>query len=98
MYCYFQPDPSNGFSLRVGFAVPSRVYDAVRRNRLKRLMREAFRIQRGSLLSALQQAKISISLVFVFKKHGSDEVSRLRLHPVLDDMADLSSRLIARLG
>jgi hypothetical protein len=65
---------------------------------MKRLMREAFRAQKGSLLSALQDARASVSLVFVLKRRTDVDVRRLKLDGMKRDMDDVSKRLLGKLG
>ncbi len=83
--------------LRVGFAVSSKQYHAVRRNRLRRLMREAFRLERVTLYGALERAHSSADLVFVFRPKTPLTVERLSVFPVRDDMAAICRRLIVQL-
>ena len=47
--CYYLLSEESETPLRVGFAVSSRVFNAVRRNRIKRMLREAFRLVYGDL-------------------------------------------------
>lgn len=88
---------SEGSSLRVGYAVSSRVYGAVRRNRLRRLMREAFRSERESLVLALRASGNSADLIFSVKRIPPGEVARLTLFPVQADIAGICRQLRAQL-
>ncbi len=69
--CLFRFDPGPAGCLRVGFSVPRRCGTAVRRNRVRRLMREAFRVEKEGFRRALREAGRSVSLLFVFR--GSRE-------------------------
>jgi ribonuclease P protein component len=47
--CFYAVDEGPKAGLRVGFSVSRRVYKAVARNRLRRLMKEAYRVNRQAL-------------------------------------------------
>lgn len=96
--CFYLVETGQPGTLRVGFTVPSRVYHAVRRNRLRRLMRESFRQCRKGLITALELQGLSAALIFHFKGDEEVQVSRLRIHPVAADFQSLCDRLIGRLG
>ena len=52
---------------QVGFSVSKRNFkSAVKRNRIKRLMREAFRLQQDLLSKALTGKEIKVAILFIF--------------------------------
>ncbi|MGB2957437.1 MAG: ribonuclease P protein component, partial [Bacteroidota bacterium] len=57
----------SGSRVRAGFVVPRRKLNAVQRNRVKRLMREAFMWEQGILADRLQRSELSASLLFIFR-------------------------------
>ena len=95
--CFFLLERKEPVALLAGFSVSSRTYNAVRRNRLRRLMREAFTLERPVLWSAVQRGGCSLSIVFVFKGTRGLEMERLSLHPVRSDIASLCATLATAL-
>lgn len=83
--------------LRVGYAVSSRAHNAVRRNRLRRLMREAFARERGLLLEEVGEKGRSLSLVFSFKGGPGVDIRRLKLPVVHADIAGICRQLRKKL-
>ena len=61
-----------GVPVQVAFAVPKRTFKtAVERNRLKRQLREAYRLQKASLyekLAARQEPPLALMLVYIAKE------------------------------
>jgi ribonuclease P protein component len=93
----YRIERAEGVVLRVGFAVSSKHYHAVRRNRLRRLMREAFRAEQKNLYGALERAGSSADLVFLFRPKTALRVERLSVFPVRDDMAAICRRIVFQL-
>ena len=54
-------------SLQAGFGASSRHFKkAVDRNRIKRLTREAYRLNKGALTQTVEQRKLSLSVFFIY--------------------------------
>lgn len=98
--CLYLLEEAARGELRAGFAVPRRTCNAVRRNRLRRRMREAFRTERLSLRSAVRIAGCSAFVLFVFKGKRDVPVERVLFPPIQRDIANfcrlLASKLEAR--
>ncbi|MFC2086301.1 ribonuclease P protein component [Bacteroidota bacterium] len=53
--------------LQVAFSVPKRLFKkAVDRNRIKRLLRESYRLQKTPLISSLQKENTQVAVMFVY--------------------------------
>ncbi len=86
----------NTAAVRAGFAVPRRdIPLAVDRNRMKRFMREAFRLNKELLYEAASKADLQLALVFIFRNRGRAEVRRLRYATVESDVRDVMVKIIS---
>lgn len=81
------PSPTPG--VLVGFSVPARAFSAVRRNRLKRLLRTAFLAERGALVQVATERGLEVRVVLFFKGADTVEVRRLGADDLRRELAPL---------
>ncbi|HTF05701.1 MAG TPA: ribonuclease P protein component [Bacteroidia bacterium] len=64
---WMKVDDAQKFPVRIAFAVPKRNFKrAVKRNRIKRQLREAYRLHKEELYSALKQKSVKIAVMLVY--------------------------------
>ncbi|MEW6510403.1 MAG: ribonuclease P protein component [Bacteroidota bacterium] len=93
--CFARYEQGNGRALLAGFSVPAKRFNAVRRNRLRRLMRAAFDTESEVLQAAAAGGRLSV--VFVFKGRQGIAAERLGVAQVSKDMESLCRRCVATL-
>jgi ribonuclease P protein component len=83
--------PSPHPRVLVGISVPARTFDAVRRSRLKRLLRAAFVAEREPLVLAAREREVEIRVVLVFRGADTIDVRRLGTTDLRRELARLVS-------
>jgi len=83
--------------LQVGFVVSSGRYNAVRRNRIKRLLREAVAVEGPFLNEHLTLKRERLSLIFYFKGGAKHEVEKLKLRAVQEEVTAMCRAVIVQL-
>lgn len=96
--CVYQLERAEKPVLHVGYAVSSRQLNAVRRNHVRRLLREATRLECAPLCSAQTRHSVSVDLILLFRSRAGSDVRRLTLAPLQRDVAGLFGRLAERLA
>jgi ribonuclease P protein component len=91
--CAVLIEPAPGPEIRIGFAVSSKAYSAVWRNRLRRLMREAVAVHLPPLEEALGGKETSLSIVFAFNQRSGADARRITLSPVAEEIGNQCRRL-----
>ena len=85
--------------VRVGFAVAKKdVPLAVDRNRVKRLLREAFRKNKSALHAAVTGGGLDVSVVLMFRFLRGSNVRTLRYTAVEKDVKEVLTKLISLLS
>jgi ribonuclease P protein component len=84
--------PSQKTLLRVGYAVTKRVRTASSRNRVKRLMREAFRANKASFISQIKP-ETQTEIIFMF--NGTKEITPImvRFESIVQALSSLCSMM-----
>jgi ribonuclease P protein component len=95
--CYYMISEEEVVPLRVGFAVSGSTLNAVRRNRIKRLLRQAVTAEKKVVDNALTTMHKHAWAVFLFKASKSFPVARLKLHTLQPDVAALCCTLASKL-
>ena len=77
-------------SLQCGFTVSSKSFKkAVHRNRIKRLMRESYRLQKAPLLQIIENKNLTVSLFLIFRGNEIPEYD-----VIYQKMSEALSKLI----
>jgi ribonuclease P protein component len=95
--CIYTVGQETRGAVRAGFVVSSKHLNAVRRNRVRRLLREAFRRSSDTLGRAAEDAGRPVELVLVYRPRQRTETDRLTLHDVLPDVTSACRTIAARL-
>ena len=68
---------------------------AVDRNRLKRLMREAFRVNKAGIVIAAKDKNLQIDLVLIFKILRGSEIGKIRYSAVESALTEVLAKIIS---
>jgi len=94
IYYLFCPLLSNSSVLQFGISVPSKNFKrAVDRNRIKRLTREAYRLQKKELQETLKEKKLQLNifLVYTAKEFSDFNTVKEKLKLILNRMLKITN-------
>jgi RNase P protein component len=95
--CIYSVDVETPGMVRVGIVVSSRHLNAVRRNRIRRILREAYRRSWAELGRTVAGASRSVELLFIYRPRQRTEADRVTLRDLLPDVASACRTIAARL-
>lgn len=76
---WMRAGPNQESPLRIAFGVPKRNFkSAVKRNRIKRLMREAYRLNKHELYPALEQKSVKIVVMIVYTQRDMPDFNKVK--------------------
>jgi ribonuclease P protein component len=81
----------DGSDVKVGFVVSRDVKRAVDRNRIRRIIKESYRLSKPILTSKVENISKPLGIVFLFSSDITGEVTRLSFSDIEHDMKKLLS-------
>lgn len=82
--------------LKVGFTTQRGTLTAAERNRMKRLMRESYRLNKSILLSRLKTVPMKTELVFIFSPKSEVSVDSISFACIEEDLKSILSTIATR--
>jgi ribonuclease P protein component len=89
IFCYLlrvNSDRKKAISVQAGFAVSRNVKSAVKRNRVRRLMREAYRLNKGRVMEFALEQKRCFKIVFLYKEREVENIAELKMRDIDSDI------------
>jgi ribonuclease P protein component len=85
IFCYLlrvNSERKKAVPVQAGFAVSRSVKSAVKRNRVRRLMREAYRLNKGKVMNLVLGQERCFKIVFLYKESAGKNTDELELKDI----------------
>jgi ribonuclease P protein component len=96
--CFFRWEIGAGTPVRAGFSISAKKYNAVKRNRARRLMRAAFDLEREGLAGIAEKGGSALSVLFVYNGGKDVKPARFVFESVAGDMSSICRKISAAAG
>ena len=90
-------EETNESGIKAAFVVYKKAGKAVWRNRIKRLLRVSYRLNKNILLDSCKEKNVSLLVAFAVKSLNEKNNKIIKLPEVLPDVVDLMEQIKARL-
>lgn len=82
-----------GNPIKMGFAISKKVKNAVKRNRVKRLLKEYFRLNKSAFYRLLLRNSCSLECVVIFNSNRLDIINKIDLNGIIIDFDQILNEL-----
>ena len=95
---YYVVKPLESSFVEIGFAVSKKIKGSVKRNRIKRLLKEYYRLNKEQLYLVLAKNSSSVRCVVIFTPHQIDKAERLKFADIQIDFDHILKVLLSNLA
>jgi len=96
-FYYVVEDLQSNF-VEIGFAISKKIKGSVKRNRIKRLLKEYYRLNKEQLYFVLTKRGSSLKSVVIFNSNQIDKIDRLKFTDVQIDFDQILKMLLSNLA